>query len=376
VIPRYLPALDFKTAAALWSGRAPIAGAAASPRFPPDLQQWHGHGFDRGRDALAVWLRRLAPRTGGEVVVSAQICPAVRHAIAAAGSTPVYVDIDEAFATPAPAQFTAALNERTAAIVIAPFYGYVQSDWGALAAGSIPICVDMAQGLLLEDRIAPLIDRASAVLYSFSVGKGLDLGGAALFTREPLPGAVTAAAAMRAGAALNSLALRAIVRCGLYPMVLPFIERAIHEEEHPHTPVNIDAPIHRIEAHRQVWASRAAVFQTEVARARQAARRIASCKVVAASCRDLEVYGDPGATHLRQVLRLQQPDRRAAVLRELRRRGVDCAPAGEPFPPGRRSNEFPNADRFTADAIRLPFLGRLSDAQCARVERVIEIALG
>ena len=332
------------------------------------------NGFDRARDGLAVWLRSLRASSSGEVLVSAQICPAVRYAIAAAGLTPRYVDIDESFATPSPSQYTAAINRDTAAIIVAPFYGYVQSSWDALRTGSIPVCLDMAQGLLLEERLAPLIDRAAALLYSFSLGKGLDLGGAVLCTRAPLGGNATPARVLRSGAALNNLVLRTIIALGLYPMVLPYIERAVNEEQQGEA-VDAGAPVRDVRGHRDVWAARAVLFAGEVDRARESARRITMTPAFTAACRDVGVYGDRGASHLRQVIRLRDPLRRADVLHRLRSRGVDCSPAGEPLPADHAPADFPNAFRFVSDAIRLPFLGRLDARKREHVERAIEAAL-
>jgi hypothetical protein len=132
-----------------------------------------------------------------------------------------------------------------------------------------------------------------------------------------------------------------------------------------------------VSAHRRVWADRCAAFGIDVERARDRARRIGALPVVASTCRDLDLYCDDASTHLRQVLRLQRAGRRTAIIDGLRRMGVDCAPAGEPLPAVEEpARQFPNATQFTRDAIRLPFLGRLNDAQQLHVEHALEVALG
>ena len=311
------------------------------------------------------------------MVVSSQICVAVRHAIRNAGLVPVYVDIDESFPTPSPQQLAAAIDSNTAAIIVAPFYGYIQSDWGALteACRDIPICVDMAQGLLLEERMAPLIDHAAALLYSFSIGKGLDIGGSVLFTLQPLATGADRRGAVRAGTILNGLLLRTLVRFGLYRLIVPLIEQAVEDDHDPGT-LRGSFASRDVAGHRPIWAARAAAYAAEVQHSRDAAGRIFGNAVVKRACRDREVYGDPGATHLRQVIRLQDAARRDAVIEALHQHGIDCAPAGEPLPSGDDERAFPNAVRFNADAIRLPFLGRLTDGERAQVEHAIEAALG
>lgn len=377
MIPRYLPALDLHTAAGLWALTSRAADSL-NAAFTPDAGTWHVYGFERGRHGLTTWLRSLGGKPGGHVVVSAQICPAVRHAIRAAGLEPVFVDIDTRFPTPSAAQFAAALSADTVAVVVAPFYGYIQQDWTSLpggAIGSAPLCLDMAQGILLEPRLAALIARSAAVLYSFSIGKGLDIGGAALFTRAPLPDAVGPGGdrVVRTGAVLAGLVVRTLAAAGLYRAVLPLLERAVDQDhERPAPPAS--GAIRDVSTHGGVWAARAAAFAADVRRARQAARRIAALPSMAPACRDVDVYCDEEATHLRQVIRLQRPQRRAQVLAAVRRLGVDCAPAGEPLPPTGLGS-YPNAERFIADAIRLPFLGRLTDQQQLRVEHALEAAL-
>jgi hypothetical protein len=163
---------------------------------------------------------------------------------------------------------------------------------------------------------------------------------------------------------------------GLYRAALPLIERAIEQDQEV-AANRSDLAVVDVSAHKRVWADRRAAFRIDVQRARDRARRIGALPAVVSACRDLDLYTDDAPTHLRQVLRLQRPERRAAIIQALRRNGVDCAPAGEPLPAIEQMERvFPNAARFTRDAIRLPFLGRLTEAEQLRVEHALEVALG
>ena len=379
VIPRYLPAVGFADAIRLCLSSNGAAHAPAA-RFVPDMTAWHAYAFQRGRHGLAAWLRSLPVQHGGRVLVSAQICPAVREAIVAADLTPAFIDVDDGYPSPSPSQFAAALTGGVAAIIVAPMYGYIQDNWTALAAavGATPLCVDMAQGLLLDDRLAPLLARADATLYSLSLGKGLDIGGGLLFLRRVLPGT----AGMRSAPAVHvtvlaaGLAWRSLVASGLYRAAVRFIDDAIERDQDE--PIAADALTPRDPSHHLAgWGVRLDAFADDVKRARACARRIGALPSVRASCSAIDVYcDDEGATHLRQVLRLRDPDRRTSVIATMRRLGIDCAPAGEPLPSGSDSRaRFPNAARFAGDAIRFPFLGRLSDGEHARFERALGAAL-
>lgn len=380
VIPRYLPAVSFSDAVSLWAASQRAEDLVGS-RFVPSTVAWHAYAFQRARLGLTAWLRSLRVEGGNRVLVSAQICPAVRQAIRAAGLMPSFLDADAAYPTPSPSQFAAALADGVVGVIIAPMYGYIHRDWSVLTAalGSTPLCLDMAQGLLLDDRLAALFERADAALYSLSLGKGVDIGGGLLFVREPLPGisAMRTARPFQASVVAAGLAWRALVWLGLYRAAVPFIEQAIDRDQIERASVEIVAPR---DPSRQLnlWAVRVEAFARDVRRARARARRIGALPSVRAACHDVDVFcDDEGAMHLRQVLRLRRPDRRPAVIATMRSLGVDCAPAGEPLPSGDTPERaFPNAARFTRDAIRLPFLGRLTDGQQSRVERALQVALG
>jgi len=380
VIPRYLPAVGLSDALRLYASSS-NGNTAHQARFVPDTASWHPYAFERARHGLTTWLRTLSRGRDGRVLVSAQICPAVREAIAAAGLTPSFIDVDAAYPSPSPSQFAAALSGEVAAVIVAPMYGYIQDDWNTLATlvGATPLCVDMAQGLLLDDRLAVLLARADAVLYSFSLGKGLDVGGGLLFARTPLPntGPMDRAPRARMSVVAAGLAWRALVASGLYRACVPLIERQIDRDQHGHsgTPV---APPRDPARHLSDWTARVDAFARDVGRARDRARSIGALPSVRAGCRDVDTFcNDGGATHLRQVLRLREAARRPRVLETLRRLGIDCAPAGEPLPSSvAASNTFPNAARFASDAIRFPFLGRLREEEQARVERALEAAIG
>jgi len=89
--------------------------------------------------------------------------------------------------------------------------------------------------------------------------------------------------------------------------------------------------------------------------------------------RDTPVYFSDQASHLRQVIRVRDAARRDELVARLRMADVDCAPAGEPLPAtANAASDFPNAHAFRRDAVRLPFLGRLNDAEFYRFRTALE----
>ncbi len=102
-------------------------------------------GFGTGREALLALLRALRLRTGEEVIVQGYTCVVVPNAIAAAGGTAIYVDIDPATLNLDPDDVRRAITPRTRAIICQHTFG-IPADTESLRA----IC-DEHQLALIED---------------------------------------------------------------------------------------------------------------------------------------------------------------------------------------------------------------------------------
>lgn len=378
MIPRYLPSVDLR--ARLQASRAVHTEAAASfvaalapgPDFAGRL------AVAALRDGLNAYFGDLATRAGnGEIVMSAQICPLVPLAARNAGFAPRFVDIAEDRPVPTGRQLAAVVDASVKAVVVAPFYGHIgDAPEAVLAAlGGRSLFLDLAQGIGLRG-IAPLLARADAVGYSFGVGKGLDTGGGLLLTRKALVVAGARSASLGPGAMVRSGALRMIAACGLYGAVASVVERAAEAR-----PEDFDPRVHVVQGEwmYQWWQLRLAVFLEEIDLAQRRAASLHSRFGANRAFAHAEACFSPVATHLRQIIRLQDAGRRDSTLERLRRSGIDCARAGEPLPshyiPGERG-DYPAARRFLADSIRLPFLGRVSERQFAFLSDELEKALG
>jgi dTDP-4-amino-4,6-dideoxygalactose transaminase len=93
----------------------------------------HCIGLDNGSSALELALRGWGIGEGDEVITAPNSFIASASGIAFTGAQPVFVDIDPATYTMAPAQIEAALNPRTKAIVPVHLYGQ-PADMDAIMA--------------------------------------------------------------------------------------------------------------------------------------------------------------------------------------------------------------------------------------------------
>jgi dTDP-4-amino-4,6-dideoxygalactose transaminase len=127
-----------------------------------------------GTTALELALRALGVGTGDEVITVSHTFFATVSAIVATGATPVFVDVDPASWTMAPERVSAAVSERTKAIVPVHIYGH-PADVDAIraAAPGIPIVEDAAQAHLARYHGGAIGSKAQAACYSFYPGKNL-----------------------------------------------------------------------------------------------------------------------------------------------------------------------------------------------------------
>lgn len=387
MIPRYRPQL---APIARLAALQPLAALSDEVAKSLGIESWSSSAlFDSGRSALAAYFGSLAAldqrRT---VVVSCQICPVVPIVLIAQGFRPIFADTDTKLPTPGRAETLAAFSEgggerHTAAVLFSPFYGHMPSLAGLSRRkfGSTRLVADLAQGVLIEGAMHEVLGLADAAMFSFGPGKGLDIGGALLAERQKssaldLP--PSSFAPIAASTFAMALALRAIQGLGLYRRFLQILDRKVDSAK------EWSGHARRLASFgpSRGWRIALRQFSSEVQIARQRAANLFSSEALLADLKFPEAYGGRAATHLRQVIRLRDSDRRDAVLAALRARGIDAMPAGEPLPESYLSRDnfagntdWPNARLFLADAIRLPFLGRLTATQFKRLQEALEDAL-
>jgi dTDP-4-amino-4,6-dideoxygalactose transaminase len=385
MIPRYRPQI------ALGARLASFRGASPSDAIAPKLGLSGMHNltfFATARAGLFSYFRGLAEQDDRRLVLlSAQICPAVPLTLLRAGFTPLFCDIDQALPTPSGrvmrSCFEAAGGSGSvAAIIPAVNYGHLPDFSPAdvrVFKGS-EIVLDLAQGVAMGPELPVLMHAAGAVLCSFGVGKGLDFGGGMLAQRSPN----VESAKLRAGwrtplTTLPSvLLLRIASATGLYRHLIRVVEGLQQADK---TTLGQVEPF-RPDIQRHVLFLMIDHFKHEVETARERAAILFGQGWATERLVFQDVYGSPSASHLRQVVRVRSAETRDEVVARLRSLGIDAAAAGEPLPssylaPGQFAGvrEWLNAERFRADAIRLPFLGRLTRSQFDRVMRALEQAL-
>jgi hypothetical protein len=254
-------------------------------------------------------------------------------------------------------------------------YGHIPVGLDDLATitGSA-IVLDLAQGLMLADAAPLLMKRADAVVYSFGIGKGFDTRGGLLGVRQTLGASETIVVNPLLTTAIvdmvQIIGLRAAIKIGLYAKLLPFFEHKL-ESDKADMPSTFEGTRSMILARNSyfTWAARLPTLSAEIAVARRRAATLFATPALAGKFQYAAVYGGARASHLRQIVRLADRQQRDLLLAALRLRNIDAMPAGEPMPgeyldaakfDSDRSG-FPNAGKFRADAIRLPYLGRLNE---------------
>lgn len=379
MIPRYSPTVQLSSWAGwMFSGRPAIARARDQFLRALDCPAgFSAAAFPRARHALQAYFQHgLGAPVGRHVVVSAQICPLVPLLARQCGFDVRFVDIDPSLPVPSARQYCNAIDEHTNAAIVTPMYGLISSDYSELIdhfnrqAGA-RLILDLAQGLGLGDAIAGLRQAADALVYSFGVGKGLDCGGGLLLTRSPLP-RLHRRHRTSLTPLMQSLGVRACSALGVYRWLAGSLDSAVEKDKQPE-------PLAEARASSSMyclWHARLERFLLEVEVARVRSRRLAEMANLRSICRDTGDYLGGQGTHLRQILRLRDANDRNRILDHLRNHGIDAAPAGEPLPgdyfPGMEGARFPNAAAFRADALRLPFLGRLSERQFEFVVHQLE----
>jgi hypothetical protein len=374
VIPRYIPAFPSFGP----SGGQALSRERVFATLVGESREWHDYAFSALRHGLHSYFAFLrANGSRNTVLMSAQICPLVPLAAQAAGLRPRFVDIAEDAQTPEAQRFADALDETVAAVLVAPFYGQVKDQWSVLTENlrGARLILDLAQGVGLRERVARLLERADAVGFSFGLGKGVDTGGSLFLTRSDL-GLPPGRSGFGRWPMMKAATLWFLATSRLYSLIP---RQIIEDNSSEDTFAPQVGPACRIPDYRR-WARSLAECVQAIGLARMRAKRLSESSFASrVKCRD--VCFDPGSTHLRQILRLEDSSARDGLLRGLRRAGIDCAPAGEPLPfeyleSAGAITDFPNARRFRAEALRLPFLGRLRDSEFDWLRTVLEREFG
>lgn len=378
MLPRYSPAIAWREALGRAEEDAP-GGAieALASALLPGIGQRRLLPVAQARQALLAHYLELKGRVGpGTIVLPAQICPVVPAVIRAAGLRPLALDGDGVLPTPGPEQYSKALTQSSVVgAMVAPMSGYVQSGWSAMLAtmpSEVDLMIDLAQSPLSASAFEPeFLKRADAVVFSFGVGKGFDTGGGLLASRREgsLRGTPSRSRLLVLTAVSRSAAIRAIMGLGAYRILLPLVDRMATNDVQVTSIQPVEADMARC------WLTRYRVVAPEFALASARSAALSAIPAVRRSCQAVDSPGAPMTRPLRQLLRLRPGIDRATVLFRLRAAGLDCAPAGEPFEAGEDPRQWPAAEAFTRDAIRLPFLGRFSRREFDRVAAITEEVL-
>jgi dTDP-4-amino-4,6-dideoxygalactose transaminase len=133
-------------------------------------------GVANGTDAIELTLRALGIGPGDEVIVPTNTFIATAEGVVFAGATPRFVDVDPETLLATPETISAAVNHRTAAIILVHLYGNMSrvDEIGDLAAArSLAFIEDAAQahGSTWNGRTAGSFGVAGS--FSFYPGKNL-----------------------------------------------------------------------------------------------------------------------------------------------------------------------------------------------------------
>ncbi|MBG9586587.1 DegT/DnrJ/EryC1/StrS family aminotransferase [Cytobacillus firmus] len=136
----------------------------------------HGIGCGNGSDAIHIALQALGVGPGDEVITTAFTFFATGGAIARAGATPVYVDIDPVTFNIDPSKIEAAITEKTKAIIPVHLYGQM-ADMESIAKvaekHNLAIVEDAAQAIGSKHNGKSVGELGTAATYSFFPTKNL-----------------------------------------------------------------------------------------------------------------------------------------------------------------------------------------------------------
>jgi dTDP-4-amino-4,6-dideoxygalactose transaminase len=139
---------DLEAAVAAVLDESRFVGGGAVAAFEREFAAFCGAeeavGVGSGTDALAIALRAVGVGPGDEVITAANTAVPTAAAIALAGAMPVLADVDAATLTLDPASASAAIGQRTRAIVPVHLYGR-RAEVEPLLGLGVPVVEDAAQ---------------------------------------------------------------------------------------------------------------------------------------------------------------------------------------------------------------------------------------
>ncbi len=147
----------------------------------------HAVGVGNGTDAVALALEAVGVGHGDEVITVPNTAEPTCAAIAALGATPVFVDIDADTMMMDPEELSAAITDRTTAIVPVHLFGHPAPMEAILReAGGIPVVEDCAQamGARLGGRSIGTFGRTASFSFYPSKNLGAYGDGGAVVTDE------------------------------------------------------------------------------------------------------------------------------------------------------------------------------------------------
>jgi dTDP-4-amino-4,6-dideoxygalactose transaminase len=146
-------------------------------------------GVYRGRVGLCLLLRALGVGAGDSVAIQAFTCIAVPEAIAAAGATPVYVDIEAHGLNMDPASLRRTIDSRVKAVIVQHSFGIpadVESILQAAGAAAIPVIEDCCHSHSSRYHGQPIGTFGVGAFRSYEWGKPVPLGiGGTLTVNDP-----------------------------------------------------------------------------------------------------------------------------------------------------------------------------------------------
>jgi dTDP-4-amino-4,6-dideoxygalactose transaminase len=311
-------------------------------------------GVGNGTDALALTMQALGIGPGDEVIVPANTFIATAEAVVVAGARPRFVDVDAETLLVSAEAVAAAINERTAAVIVVHLYGNV-ADMDAIGA------VAQAHG------IAVIEDAAQAHGATFRGRKAGSLGTAGCFSFYP--GKNLGALGDGGAVVTNDVALADRIRS------LSNHGRA-HGSWYEHDAIGTNSRLDALQA---------AVLSVKLARlddwneSRRNVARLYGKLLSGTRCRLVQGLPDGEGVHHLLVARVDDRDRIRDVLRG---RGIETGihypvPCHRHEPYAQFATEtLPVSERSASEILSLPIYPRMKPSQIERVSLAMRDAVG
>ncbi|MBD3392440.1 MAG: hypothetical protein GF418_10210, partial [Chitinivibrionales bacterium] len=301
----------------------------------------HGVGVSSGTAALYCALRGLGVGKGDAVVIPTYVCAALFHAVDAAGAEPVLADVDPRTGNLRVEDVRKALRRNVKAVVVPHMFGS-PAPASQIEALGVPVIEDCAQcvGTTASGRKVGSLTTVS--VFSFYATKVVCAG----------EGGMVATSSKR-----------------LADAVRDSIEYDNRNKLQPRFNFKLS------DVHAAVARAQLRKLRTMVARRRRIARLYRRNLTGAAGQENLPVE-EQGSRPIYFRFVVKTPGRLQAVLRRANREGVSCArPVYKPLHRYLGTRGFPGAEAMHASALSIPLYPDMTDAEAARVVKVMREAL-